>query len=217
MPPIRCSAWFSVSTWRSSISRSVTTVTDCGMSRCSCRPRPTLVVVARSEVASVSGLPVTAMAGIVVSRPAGAAVAAPAAGGAAGAGLAASAAGAVAAGLAGACTVVAGAPGAAGTWASACACIRPKPAASAPSGSSRRGALSSAVAGRRAALAGRAAFREGGMLVGGMRHSRLQGGSTGWQRRACAWEWFGAGGWRAAARGGTSGCATQIKAAFRAR
>jgi hypothetical protein len=120
MPPISLSASSSVSTRRSSISRSVTTVTDCGTSSTSCVPLATEVVVARSEVASLSCLALTAIAGIVVWR-------------------AASPAGADAAavGAAAGCVCVC-------VCDSACAGIRPKPAASAPSGNSRRAPVSTA-------------------------------------------------------------------------
>ena len=46
MPAVLCKASFRVSRLRSSISRSVTTVTDCGMSRSSCVPLPIWVVTA---------------------------------------------------------------------------------------------------------------------------------------------------------------------------
>ena len=46
MPVTLCSAAFKVSRLRSSISFSVTTVTDCGTSRSACWPLPAVVVVA---------------------------------------------------------------------------------------------------------------------------------------------------------------------------
>ena len=121
MPAVLCSASFSVSRRRSSISFSVTMVTDCGMSRSACWPLPMVVVLARTEVASVSGRPLTEIGCSVVSFLAP------------GEASAAADADADAAGASGCACIWAW------TWACACANAeapsRPKPAARAPSGS----------------------------------------------------------------------------------
>jgi hypothetical protein len=68
MPAVFFSASFSVSRLRSSISFSVTTVSDCGMSRSSCWPLPMREVVACTpSLPWRSALPVALMTGITVS------------------------------------------------------------------------------------------------------------------------------------------------------
>ncbi|EWS64816.1 hypothetical protein Y695_01935 [Hydrogenophaga sp. T4] len=74
MPAVFFRASLTVSRLRSSIRRSVTTVTDCGMSRSCCRPLPMRVSVARSASlpSGVSACSRTTTVGKVFSAPAGA-------------------------------------------------------------------------------------------------------------------------------------------------